>query len=60
MKETIALTTVEAAQELRVSVSTLLKWVSAGIVPAVRLGDRKWLFSRAEIEKLVAGKKIEV
>ncbi len=53
--ETMALTTVEAAREMRISVNTLLRWVAEGKVPAVRLGGRKLLFSRAEILKLVAG-----
>ena len=57
--DTIALTSVEAARELRCSVQTLLKWVAAGKCPAVRIGTRKWLFSREEIRKLVAGNKTE-
>jgi excisionase family DNA binding protein len=57
MSETIALTTPEAARELKVSVNTLLKWVKQGRVPAVRIGGRKYLFSRIELEKLIAGRK---
>lgn len=53
--ETIALSTVEAARELRISVNTLLRWVASGKVPCVRLGGRKYLFSRKEIERLVGG-----
>ena len=52
--ETIALSTIEAARELRCHPNTLLRWVSEGKVPYVRLG-RKLLFSRSEISKLVAG-----
>ncbi len=52
--ETIALTTAEAARELRVSTNTLLKWCSEGRVPFCKLGSRKLLFSRIEIERLVA------
>jgi len=53
--ETIALSTVEAARELRIQPNTLLRWVAQGKVPCVRLGGRKLLFSRSEISKLVAG-----
>jgi excisionase family DNA binding protein len=52
--ETIALSTIEAARELRCHPNTLLRWVAEGKVPCVRLG-RKLLFSRSEIAKLVAG-----
>ena len=52
--ETIAMSTIEAARELRCHPNTLLRWVSEGKVPYVRLG-RKLLFSRSEISKLVAG-----
>ena len=52
--DTIALNSTEAARELRISVATLLRWVAAGKVPCVRIGERKYLFSRAEISKLVA------
>lgn len=54
--ETIALSTIEAARELRVHPNTLLRWVAQGKVPYVRLGGRKLLFSRSEIQRLVAGK----
>jgi excisionase family DNA binding protein len=53
--ETIALSTIEAARELRCHPNTLLRWAAQGKVPYVRLGGRKLLFSRSEISKLVAG-----
>ena len=54
--ETIALTTIEAARELRCHPNTLLRWaVKENKVPYVRISSRKLLFSRAEIAKLVAG-----
>jgi len=56
-EQTIALTANEAARELRISTATLFTWVKVGKVPAVRLGGRKLLFSRKEIERLVAGGK---
>ena len=55
--ETIALTTSEAAHELRVSVNTLLRWVKIGRVPCVVIGGRKLLFSRKEIESLVSNRQ---
>lgn len=57
MADTMAMTASEAANELKISVNTLLKWVKEGRVPAVRIGGRKYLFSRVELEKLMAGSK---
>lgn len=54
MSDTIALTTSEAARELRISVNTLRSWVAAGKIPYVRIGERKLLFSRDEIRRLVS------
>jgi excisionase family DNA binding protein len=53
--ETIALSTAEAARELRISVHTLLRWTAAGKIPHVCLGGRKYLYSRRTIENLVNG-----
>ena len=55
MSDTIALSTAEAAAELRISVHTLLRWTAAGKIPHVCLGGRKFLYSRKAIEALVAG-----
>lgn len=52
--ETIGLTTQEASRELRVHPNTLLTWVKQGKVPCVRLGGRKLLFSRKEIEAVIS------
>ena len=60
INETIALNSQEAAMQLRISQNTLMRWVKAGKVPAIRLGGRKLLFSRREIERLVAGEKTGV
>jgi excisionase family DNA binding protein len=54
--ETIGLTTLEASRELRVHPNTLLRWVKEGRVAAVRLGGRKLLFSRKELEKLISNR----
>jgi excisionase family DNA binding protein len=53
--DTIALSTAEAARELRISVHTLLRWTAAGKIPHVCLGGRKYLYSRRSIEVLVSG-----
>jgi excisionase family DNA binding protein len=54
--DTIALTTIEAARELRCHPNTLLRWaVKEHRISYIRM-NRKLLFSRDEIEKLVAGK----
>jgi len=46
------LTSSEASTELRIHPNTLHRWVKAGRVPCIRLGGRKMLFSRKEIENL--------
>jgi len=51
--ETIAMSTIEAARELRCHPNTLLRWVAEGKIPYLRIG-RKLLYSRSEISKLVA------
>jgi len=55
MTDTIALNSVEAARELRISVHTLMRWTAAGKIPHVMLGGRKYLYSRRAIESLVSG-----
>jgi len=54
--DTIALSTAEAARELRISVHTLLRWTATGKIPHVCLGGRKYLYSRKAIELLISGK----
>jgi excisionase family DNA binding protein len=53
MSENFALTTMQAANELHVSIGTLLRWVREGRVPACKIGDRKYLFSRKALENLL-------
>ena len=53
--DTIALNSVEAARELRISVHTLMRYTAAGKIPHVCLGGRKYLYSRKAIEALVSG-----
>lgn len=53
--DTIALSSAEAARELRISVHTLMRWTAAGKIPHVCLGGRKYLYSRKAIEALVSG-----
>lgn len=40
------LTTSEAADLLKVNPTVLRRWAAAGTVPAGRLGNRNWRFSR--------------
>jgi excisionase family DNA binding protein len=52
---TMGLTSSEAARELRVSTETLLRWaVKEKKIPFIRLGARKIIFSRKEIEQLLS------
>ncbi len=55
MEQKMAMTTEQAAAELQITKLTLLTWVKAGKVPAVRIGGRKYLFSRKKIEELLSG-----
>jgi excisionase family DNA binding protein len=55
MSEELALTTMQAANALHVSIGTLLRWVHEGRVPACKIGDRKYLFSRKALENLLTG-----
>jgi excisionase family DNA binding protein len=55
MSENFALTTMQAANELHVSIGTLLRWVHEGRIPACKIGDRKYLFSRKVLENILAG-----
>jgi excisionase family DNA binding protein len=55
MSDTIALSSVEAARELRFSVHTLMRWTASGKIPHVCLGGRKYLYSRKAISALVEG-----
>jgi len=52
MSENFALTTMQAANELHVSIGTLLRWVHEGRIPACKIGDRKYLFSRKVLENI--------
>jgi excisionase family DNA binding protein len=46
------LTTKEAAAELEVSPSTVVRWVRDGLIPGKRFGKRIIKIPRVEIEKL--------
>lgn len=50
------LTTQEAAEHLRVSKATILRWCKAGKLPAFRIG-REWRINMAELDKIMLGQK---
>jgi excisionase family DNA binding protein len=56
-QESLALTAEEASRELKISICTLYRLVQEGKIPAIRLGTRKYLFSRDELRKLLAQKQ---
>jgi excisionase family DNA binding protein len=58
MSENFAMTTMQAANELHVSIGTLLRWVHEGKVPACKIGDRKYLFSRKALENLLSNQSL--
>ena len=43
----------EAAQLVRVHVATIRRWIEAGTLPAYRLGRRRVLVKRADLEGLI-------
>jgi len=51
------LTLAEVADELRVNPSTVRLWVSQGRLPASRVGRRKWLVRRSELDRMLASKR---
>lgn len=53
-----ALTSIQAANELHVSIGTLLRWVHEGRIPAVRIGARKYLFSARVLESIIMSGKL--
>ena len=48
------LTTQEAAEFLRVSRATVLRWCRAGQMPAVRIG-RQWRIDMEQLERMLRG-----
>jgi excisionase family DNA binding protein len=48
------LTTQEAAEFLRVSRATILRWCKAGQLPAVRIG-RQWRIDMDQLKRVLAG-----
>jgi excisionase family DNA binding protein len=48
------LTTQEAAEYLRISRATILRWCKAGQLPAVRIG-RQWRIDTDQLERLLTG-----
>jgi excisionase family DNA binding protein len=55
---TTLLNTKRASIFLDVTPQTLLRWVHEGKVPAVRIGERKYLYSRKSLEALIESGKI--
>lgn len=48
------LTLAEIAAELRVNPATVRLWVSKGLLPATRAGERKWLVRRSDLDRMLA------
>ena len=51
------LTRTEAARELRVSITTLKRWLAAGELVEVELGPRTRRIERTELARFVAGRR---
>ncbi len=45
----------EAAEYLRVDVSTIYRWVRSGQIRGIKVGQR-WRVARAELDAMLAGK----
>src|ERR1022692_3801404 len=48
------LTPAEIAKEIRVNAATIRLWISKGLLPATRAGQRKLLVRRSEVMRLLA------
>ncbi|MEO8968586.1 MAG: helix-turn-helix domain-containing protein [Solirubrobacteraceae bacterium] len=48
------LTPTEIAKEIRVNAATIRLWISKGLLPATRAGQRKLLVRRSEVVRLLA------
>ena len=48
------LTPTEIAKEIRVNAATIRLWISKGLLPATRAGQRKLLVRRSEVMRLLA------
>jgi excisionase family DNA binding protein len=48
------LTPIEIAKEIRVNAATIRLWISKGLLPATRAGQRKLLVRRSEVMRLLA------
>lgn len=48
-----SLTVAEAASQLHVNKSTIWRWIDSGRLPAYRVGQRRVLLSKVDVEKLV-------
>ncbi len=48
------LTPIEIAKEIRVNAATIRLWISKGLLPATRAGQRKLLVRRSEVLRLLA------
>jgi excisionase family DNA binding protein len=48
------LTPIEIAKEIRVNAATIRLWISKGLLPATRAGERKLLVRRSDVMRLLA------
>lgn len=53
---TTVMTTEEAAEYLRVSQATILRWCNMGKLPAFRIG-RAWRINMDQLDKIILGQK---
>ena len=55
MTEDLYLTPAQVAEELRVTVVTVRRWITSGQLRASKAGPRKWMIRRADIVAFLAG-----
>lgn len=51
------LTVAEIADELRVNPATVRLWISKGLLPATRIGMRKLLVRRSDLDYMLGGRR---
>jgi excisionase family DNA binding protein len=49
------LTPAQVAEELQVTVVTVRRWIANGALPASKVGPRRWMIRRADLDALVSG-----
>ena len=53
------LTPTQVAEELQVTVVTVRRWIASGALHAAKVGPRRWMIRRADLDALMSGRSRE-